>query len=93
MDWRIICEYKISSTQHNLLNPNLSVCSYEIRLGEHRISTERDCRQQGRKEKCAPPVKDLGIEKFIIHDKYDSKRIINDIALLRLNESVTFDSE
>ncbi|TDG43110.1 hypothetical protein AWZ03_010467 [Drosophila navojoa] len=64
---------------------------YEVRLGEHRISTERDCRQQGRREKCAPPVKDLGIEKFIIHDKYDSKRIINDIALLRLNESVIFD--
>ncbi|KAL7727425.1 hypothetical protein ACLKA6_017550 [Drosophila palustris] len=64
---------------------------YEIRLGEHRISTERDCRQQGRKEKCAPPVKDVGIEKFLIHEKYDSKRISNDIALLRLNSSVTFE--
>lgn len=64
---------------------------YEVRLGEHRISTERDCRQQGRKEKCAPPVKDVGIEKILIHEKYDSKRISNDIALLRLNSSVTFE--
>ncbi|EDW67843.2 serine protease grass [Drosophila virilis] len=64
---------------------------YEIRLGEHRISTERDCRRQGRKEKCAPPVKDLGIEKFILHEKYDAKQVTNDIALLRLNETVTFE--
>ncbi|XP_062122474.1 serine protease grass [Drosophila sulfurigaster albostrigata] len=63
---------------------------YEIRLGEHRISTERDCRQQGRKEKCAPPVNDLGIEKILLHEKYDSKTNINDIALLRLNATVTF---
>ncbi|KAH8388565.1 hypothetical protein KR093_010024, partial [Drosophila rubida] len=63
---------------------------YEIRLGEHRISTEKDCRQQGRKEKCAPPVVDVGIEKILLHEKYDSKTNINDIALLRLNSTVSF---
>lgn len=67
--------------------------SYEIRLGEHRISTDKDCRQQGRKQKCAPPVKDVGIEKMLLHEKYDSRRITNDIALLRLNSSVTFESK
>lgn len=68
------------------------ISSYEIRLGEHRISTDKDCRQQGRKQKCAPPVKDVGIEKMLLHEKYDSRRITNDIALLRLNSSVTFES-
>ncbi|EDV30423.1 uncharacterized protein Dana_GF23281 [Drosophila ananassae] len=63
---------------------------YEIRLGEHRISTLEDCRQQGRKKKCAPPVLDVGIEKYLIHEKYDSRHIMNDIALLRLNTTVSF---
>nr|QBA18636.1 grass-like protein [Locusta migratoria migratoria] len=51
---------------------------YEIRLGEHRISTEEDC---GRKKKCAPPL---------IHEKYDARHIMHDIALLKLNRSVPF---
>ncbi|XP_020811367.1 serine protease easter [Drosophila serrata] len=63
---------------------------YEIRLGEHRISTEKDCRNQGRKPKCAPPVVDVGIEKHLIHEQYDTRHYLNDIALLRLNQSVTF---
>ncbi|XP_033163998.1 serine protease grass [Drosophila mauritiana] len=63
---------------------------YEIRLGEHRISTEEDCRQQGRKKKCAPPVVDVGIEKHLIHEKYDARHIMHDIALLKLNRSVPF---
>lgn len=66
---------------------------YEIRLGEHRISTDEDCRQQGRKKKCAPPVVDVGIEKQLIHEKYDNRHIMNDIALLRLNKSVPFQSK
>lgn len=52
----------------------------------------KDCRQHGLKEKCAPPVRDVGIEKVLVHEKYDFKRISNDIALLRLNSSVTFES-
>ncbi|ALC46035.1 grass, partial [Drosophila busckii] len=64
---------------------------YQIRLGEHRISTERDCRQQGRKQKCAPPVVDLAIEKYLMHERYDGRRIMNDIALLRLNDTVNFE--
>ncbi|KAH8306423.1 hypothetical protein KR018_010920, partial [Drosophila ironensis] len=63
---------------------------YEIRLGEHRISTVEDCRQHGRKKKCAPPVLDVGIEKMLIHEKYDTRYYYNDIALLRLNQSVPF---
>ncbi|KAH8409760.1 hypothetical protein KR222_004893, partial [Zaprionus bogoriensis] len=64
---------------------------YEVRLGEHRISTQKDCRQQGRKEKCAPPVRDVAIEKMLLHEHYDARRITNDIALLRLNVSVNFE--
>ncbi|XP_030370459.1 serine protease grass [Scaptodrosophila lebanonensis] len=64
---------------------------FEVRLGEHQISTEKDCRLYGRKEKCAPPVQDVGIEKQILHEHYDPKRVANDIALLRLSRSVQFE--
>lgn len=95
MDSRVSCKYKnqliIPSKNYDQL---LSISfSYEIRLGEHRISTEKDCRNQGRKPKCAPPVVDVGIEKHLIHEQYDTRHYHNDIALLRLNESVTFQSK
>lgn len=52
-----------------------------VRLGEHTISTEKDCYADG---SCADPVQDIPIETAIRHKQYDSKRKINDIALLRL---------
>ncbi|EDW81114.1 uncharacterized protein Dwil_GK11884 [Drosophila willistoni] len=64
---------------------------YQIRLGEHKISTSEDCRKQGRKTKCAPPVQDIGIEKYLLHEEYDPRLVSNDIALLRLNVSARFD--
>jgi len=36
---------------------------------------------------------DVGIEKQLIHEKYDNRHIMNDIALLRLNKSVPFQSK
>lgn len=92
MDSRVSCKYKNLLIIFSKLKFSISF-SYEIRLGEHRISTEKDCRNQGRKPKCAPPVVDVGIEKHLIHEQYDTRHYHNDIALLRLNESVTFQSK
>jgi secreted trypsin-like serine protease len=52
-----------------------------VRLGEHDISTEKDCNSQN---SCAPPVQDIQIELALKHKDFDNSKKINDIALLRL---------
>lgn len=60
-----------------------------MRLGEHTLDNDEDCRvsPSGRR-RCAPPVKDVSIEMQIKHPQYDKNKKINDIALLRLSESI-----
>ncbi|XP_065372233.1 serine protease grass-like [Calliphora vicina] len=58
-----------------------------VRLGEHRISTDQDCMNLGRKTVCAPAVEDVGIEEIIKHNDYKNN-LYHDIALLRLNRKV-----
>ncbi|XP_065359422.1 uncharacterized protein LOC135953441 [Calliphora vicina] len=60
-----------------------------VRLGEHQISTEKDCIKTPRKNICAPPVEDIGIEEIIIHEKY-VRNLYHDIALIRLNRKINF---
>ncbi|XP_030384446.1 serine protease grass-like [Scaptodrosophila lebanonensis] len=60
-----------------------------VRLGEHNLSTEKDCEDDDKPESCAPAVQDIEIEKIIVHEAYKNK--YNDIALLRLKEKVNFD--
>lgn len=60
-----------------------------VRLGEHSINEVEDCQLSptGQRQ-CAPPVKDIIIEERIKHKEYSRDDAINDIALLRLSESV-----
>lgn len=51
-----------------------------VRLGEYDISTVNDCD----KDKCLEPVQDIDVEERIKHPKYDPRKKINDIALLKL---------
>ncbi|KAG5673158.1 hypothetical protein PVAND_003226 [Polypedilum vanderplanki] len=52
-----------------------------VRLGEHKISTIRDCDEFN---SCADPVQDIKIERIIKHTKYKAANKLNDIALLKL---------
>ena len=61
-----------------------------MRLGEYQISTAVDCTNVTRKNQCAPPVEDIGIEEFIIHENYTLNGIYSDIALIRLKQPVEF---
>ncbi|XP_017479451.1 PREDICTED: serine protease easter-like [Rhagoletis zephyria] len=64
-----------------------------VRLGEWDTTTNPDCEVDARGEKdCAPRHIDVPIESAIPHPQYDPHSInqINDIALLRLKETVTF---
>ncbi|KAM7360640.1 serine protease grass-like [Cochliomyia hominivorax] len=60
------------------------------RLGEHDIATDPDCRQLGRKKVCNPKVEDFGVEKIITHPRYNERKRINDIALVKLDRNVDF---
>ncbi|XP_073821831.1 transmembrane protease serine 9-like [Musca autumnalis] len=75
----LISERYVLTAAH-CLKPDL----YLVRLGEHRISTEKDCLPNGLV--CAPPVENVEIEAAIKHYLY--RRFSHDIALLRLKRSI-----
>lgn len=60
-----------------------------VRLGENMINENVDCIGNT----CAPPVKDIDIEVKISHSEYNRFERLNDIALLRLSESVSLDNK
>lgn len=53
-----------------------------VRLGEHDLSTEVDCKKKAKK--CQDPVQDIEIESVFQYPRYSRTAAINDIALLRL---------
>lgn len=56
-----------------------------VRLGEHKISTLRDCLD----DDCSEPVQDITIQASIKHEQFNKLSRVNDIAILRLkNEAV-----
>lgn len=59
-----------------------------VRLGEYDTKSDNDCVEQD----CADPVVNVRIAEKIPHESYDpaSKNQANDIALLRLERTVTF---
>ncbi|XP_017040544.1 serine protease grass-like [Drosophila ficusphila] len=75
-------------TAAHCIRPNL----LSVRLGEHRISTEQDCDTYGSIETCLPPYQDVPVEKFIVHEGFHAFTLFYDIALLRLDRSVTITS-
>ncbi|XP_053963778.1 serine protease grass-like [Anastrepha ludens] len=57
-----------------------------VRLGEHTVSTESDCIADG----LCVTYKEFGIEKAFKHPNYNYMENIKDIALIKLNGTVTF---
>lgn len=52
----------------------------KVRLGEHDITKDCDCVD----DLCAPIPQTIDIEKIVVHEGYDGKSFVNDIALIRL---------
>ena len=65
----------------------------EIVLGEHRTDTDPDCASKENGGKCSPPKISRGIKEIIIHESYTKEGFKNDIALIRLDQEVTLNSE
>ncbi|CAD1478804.1 unnamed protein product, partial [Heterotrigona itama] len=63
-----------------------------VRLGEHDLSTERDCDRDadGLEVVCAEKYQDIDIEDVHFHPEFSSSKFKNDIALLRLNRDADF---
>ncbi|RZC43208.1 Trypsin domain containing protein [Asbolus verrucosus] len=63
-----------------------------IRLGEHDLSTDKDCIKDVRlkDEVCADPPVDIAIEHIRTHPKYDNERLQNDIALIKVRQKIHF---
>lgn len=63
-----------------------------VRLGEHTVSTSRDCVDKGSygQDCTSDQTVDVGIEKKIVHPNYRAASLGNDIALLKLNRDVTY---
>ncbi|KAH8300070.1 hypothetical protein KR044_009493, partial [Drosophila immigrans] len=60
-----------------------------VRLGEHRISQERDCALERGVEICSE-AEDFDVERIFVHEKYAPLSGHNDIALVKLARDVTF---
>ncbi|XP_030555526.1 serine protease grass-like isoform X2 [Drosophila novamexicana] len=61
-----------------------------VRLGEHQLSTETDCKPAGRTIRCLPPVEDIDVERVFRHADYVPETNHNDIALIQLARPVAF---
>uniref|UniRef100_A0A8D8F8B6 limulus clotting factor C n=2 Tax=Culex pipiens TaxID=7175 RepID=A0A8D8F8B6_CULPI len=67
------------------LNDNYAL--ERIRLGEWDLLSEEDCDDV---KDCNDPPLDVGVEKIISHENFTMATVESDIALIKLNESVTF---
>lgn len=79
-------------TKKNAISSKLMeiVLRIGVRLGEWRLSTQRDCLGQKGLEECSDPPLDLGIEKSTAHPYYSRKTRDHDIAIIRLERNVQF---
>uniref|UniRef100_A0A1Q3FNL9 Putative trypsin-like serine protease n=1 Tax=Culex tarsalis TaxID=7177 RepID=A0A1Q3FNL9_CULTA len=63
---------------------------FQVRLGEHDLTTNRDCNPNDAND-CAPPVQDVDIDYIVRHQRHDKRARSNNIALIRLAREVIFD--
>lgn len=86
-------DVRLSSAVHGLdlnpVQPMLKKVSFRVsvRLGEHRISTERDCDDPTDPFSCNrndPPIQDIAVEEVIAHKNFQRRLKFDNIALIRL---------
>ncbi|KAF2900182.1 hypothetical protein ILUMI_06003, partial [Ignelater luminosus] len=62
----------------------------EATLGEYHIVNDTDCVSEQSIQECSEPVRDYTISKIVVHREYNLQLARNDIALLRLNGTVSY---
>ncbi|RZB70351.1 Trypsin domain containing protein [Asbolus verrucosus] len=63
---------------------------HSVVLGEYDIRTDVDCVHEQYGGDCNDPVQEFSIDSVRIHEDFESKGAMSDIALIRLNGSATF---
>ena len=64
---------------------------FSVRLGEWDQSTEKDCfTEYGSEIYCAPPVQDIRIESYKVHEMYNDALSVNDIMVIKLEHPVKY---
>lgn len=61
-----------------------------VRLGEYDTTTDIDCIMLDDEQICADPPIDVPVEEKTTHPEYNEKSMLNDIALLRLNQDILY---
>ncbi|XP_025993279.1 serine protease easter [Solenopsis invicta] len=63
-----------------------------VRVGDHDISTERDCEKDTNGEEvfCAEKYQEFNVSSVHFHPEYSNSTQQNDIALIKLNNSIDF---
>jgi hypothetical protein len=97
----LINKYYVLTAAHcmfNGLGRDDAVLPSEVVLGEYNIRTDPDCNKKG--DKCSLPKitrKITSQDQIIVHEHYvasaEDDTLVNDIALIRLNEPVPLNSE
>ena len=61
----------------------------KVRVGEHDITTDRDCAFNSNIDCNDKGVQDFDVEELIIHNEYNSPNTFqNDIAIIKLNRKI-----
>ena len=63
--------------------------SVSVRLGEHDQSTDKDCIMPDLTD-CAPPVQDIKVESYKVHEMFHRKSKMNDIMVIKLEHPVKY---
>lgn len=88
----IISSRYILTAAHCVTSLPSSLRLIGARVGDHDISTERDCERnpQGQVIVCTERYQDFGVDGVYFHPDYSRTKLQNDIALLRLNSTIDF---
>ena len=71
------------------------ICNYflfnrvSVRVGEWDINTEKDCIMSDLSA-CAPPVQDIKVESYKVHEMYNDTLEVNDIMMIKLEHPVKY---
>ncbi|XP_028048141.1 serine protease grass isoform X2 [Monomorium pharaonis] len=92
---RFLCSGTIISSRYIL---TAAQCNYQknfrligVRVGDYDVSKERDCElDENGHEVCADRYQEFDVEKFYSHPEFNLMGLENDIALIRLNDTIKF---
>lgn len=59
-----------------------------LHLGEQQLQTRFDCDLNPHDEDCRNVIQNVEVEKYLVHEEYDAKRHLNDVALIKLASTV-----